>query len=99
MPKTYYVVVFIMLIVIIFLLIYIAADVAEIRNKTRAFDAYIDANHQRFIKICDDTRRTYDEVKVLSELKDSLDAKKNFIEGLEHGKDTKSGTRKTDEHA
>lgn len=99
MPKSYYVVVFFMFIAIIFLLIYIASNISWIKNTLKRFDAYIDTNHQRFIKICDDTRRTYDEVKVLSELVDSLDAKKNFIEGLEHGKDTKSGTRKTDERA
>lgn len=99
MPKSYYVVVFFMLLVIIFLLIHITACVVEIINKTKAFDVYIDTNHPRFIRIYDDTKGTFDEVKVLSELVDSLDAKKNFIEGLEHGNDTKSGTRKTDEHA
>ena len=84
MPKSYYVVVFIMLIAIMLLLTYIAAGVVEIRNKIKVFDAYIDSNHPRFIKILDYSSSNYINLEKLADLKNSLDAKKNFIEGLDH---------------
>ena len=86
MPKSYYVVVFFMLLAIIFLLIYIVSTISWIKSKVKYIDAYIDENHYRFISIFESTKSNSINLEKLACLKDSLDAKDNFIKGLNYGK-------------
>ena len=98
MLKAYYVVVFFMLLAIIFLLIYIVSTVSWIKHKVKNVDKYLDENHYRFIRIFEYTSSINEMTNKIYKLKDSLDAKKNFIEGLEHGEDVKIETSRTEEN-
>lgn len=86
MPKSYYVVVFFMLLAIIFLLIYIVSTISWIKSKVKHIDAYIEENHYRFIRIYESAQGNSINLEKLACLKNSLDAKENFIEGLNYGK-------------
>lgn len=84
--KGYNILFFFMLLLIIFLLIYIASNISWIKKKHKSLDNYINDNHYKFVRIFDNANNTSQKMKELCDLKDSLDAKKNFIEGLEHDK-------------
>lgn len=95
--KGYNILFFFMLLLIIFLLIYIASGISWIKKKHKSLDNYINDNHYKFIRIFDNANNTREQLNELYHLKDSLDAKKNFIEGLEHDKKENTDAAKGNE--
>ena len=80
---------YLMTALILILTILNMATILKIKDKIESIKRYLDDNHYTFIRTHDRVIDINNATSKLSELTESLDAKKNFVEGLEFKEKTK----------